>query len=121
MFNELHKAGISVILDWVPAHFPRDEHGLAMFDGTHIYDHEDPRKGSQPDWGTLLFNYGKPEVQSFLISSAMFFADVYHIDGIRIMLYLQCYILTLGNRKENMCRMKMEPISTMKQLISFAI
>ncbi|MDD3744959.1 MAG: 1,4-alpha-glucan branching protein GlgB [Anaerostipes sp.] len=91
--NKLHKGGISVILDWVPAHFPRDEHGLAMFDGTHIFDHEDPRKGSQPDWGTLLFNYGKPEIQSFLISSAMFFADVYHVDGIRIdavsaMLYL---------------------------------
>ncbi|MGI6030079.1 MAG: 1,4-alpha-glucan branching protein GlgB [Eubacteriales bacterium] len=91
--DRLHEAGIGLILDWVPAHFPRDVHGLAMFDGTHLYDHSDPRQGEQPDWGTYLFNYGRPEVESFLISSAMFFADVYHVDGIRIdavsaMLYL---------------------------------
>lgn len=93
MVDKLHEAGIGVILDWVPAHFPRDAHGLRRFDGTALFEHENPMQGEMPQWGTMLFNYGRPEVQSFLVSSAMFFMDVYHIDGMRIdavssMLYL---------------------------------
>ena len=84
LVDTLHQHGIGVILDWVPAHFPRDGHGLAYFDGTHLYEHSDPRQGEQTEWGTNIFNYGRREVANFLTSNALFWLDRYHIDGLRV-------------------------------------
>jgi 1,4-alpha-glucan branching enzyme len=93
LVDALHQAGIGVLLDWVPAHFPRDEWALARFDGTPLYEHADPRRGTAPDWGTLIFNFGRPEVRNFLVANAVYWLEEFHVDGLRVdavasMLYL---------------------------------
>jgi 1,4-alpha-glucan branching enzyme len=99
LVNHLHQHGIGVILDWVPAHFPKDEAGLGYFDGTHLYEHADPRLGEHPDWNTLIFNYGRREVKNFLIGNALFWCDKYHVDGFRVDAVAAMLYLDYGRRE----------------------
>ena len=122
LIDKLHQAGIGVILDWVPSHFPDDAHGLGFFDGSHLYEHPDRKKGYHPDWKSLIFNYGRNEVRAFLISNAIFWLDKYHIDGLRVdavasMLYLD-YSREEGEWDPNIYggRENLEAISFIKEM-----
>ena len=122
LIERLHQAGIGVFLDWVPSHFPGDAHGLYEFDGSHLYEYPDPRKGYHPDWKSYIFNYGRPEVRSFLISNAMFWLDRCHVDGLRVdavasMLYLD-YSRNAGEWEPNIFggRENLEVISLIKEI-----
>jgi 1,4-alpha-glucan branching enzyme len=98
LVDYLHRHDVGVILDWVPSHFPNDEHALGYFDGTHLYEHDDPRQGIHPDWNSFIFNYGRSEVRSFLFSSAIFWLDKYHVDGLRVDAVASMLYLDYGRR-----------------------
>jgi 1,4-alpha-glucan branching enzyme len=122
LVDKLHQSGIGVILDWVPSHFPEDAHGLGFFDGSHLYEHPDRRRGYHPDWKSLIFNYGRNEVRAFLISNALFWLDQYHVDGLRVdavasMLYLD-YSREEGEWEPNMYgnNENLEAISFIREL-----
>ena len=122
LVDELHRAGIGVLLDWVPAHFPRDEHALARFDGTPLYEHRDRMRGEHPDWGTLIFDFERPEVRSFLIGNALYWLEEFHLDGLRVdavasMLYLD-YSRRRGQWKPNVLggRENLEAIAFIRAL-----